>query len=196
MQDDAPVTDYAATESGSVVSSFVDASGTSSASSVEQLFPAPLHDGRLAYLQYCFGKESREPGTVGSLHAYEFRRKTTSLVRPYRLPVFTGRFAFSPVADNGLLNDGHGLGERLTWLGPRSLRPVTLPVSRVGDPAWSADGSRVINGVPASAGMDSPQRADTPWSLYLLDRHGRMERRLPWELRDGAPPPGRLMAGG
>lgn len=160
----------------------------SGCSSVDQLFPTGLSDGRLAYLQYCFGNESRLPDSVGSLRAYNVGRKTTSLLRPYRLPVFTGRFAFSPIADRGLLNDGNGLRERLMWLDRRSLRPLALPVSRVGDPAWSSDGSRVIvDGVPASAGPDSPLRTDTPWALYLLDRHGKLLRRLPWKLRDGAP---------
>jgi dipeptidyl aminopeptidase/acylaminoacyl peptidase len=112
--------------------------------------------------------------------------------------MFTGRFAFSPKADVGLLNDGAGLEERLRWLRPRSRPALDLPVTRVGDPAWSRDGRRVaVGGIPRSAGHDSPT-SDSPWALYLLDRRGRLLRRLPVDLRDGADaswsPDGRWLA--
>jgi WD40 repeat protein len=109
-------------------------------------------------------------------------------------------FAFSPVdAGRGVYSDTNGLRGRLNWLGARRPVPIRLPVSNVGSPSWSPDGKWIaIDGVPRSAGPDSPLRQDTPWVLYRLRKDGRALQPLVSDLVSNAPsawsPDGRWLA--
>lgn len=155
----------------------------------EQTTADVLSDGRIAFLDKCIGNLARIPKRVTSLKSYDFAKGTTSRLRPYFLRLNLGAIAFSPTdSSRGLYAESDGLSGRLTWLGARRLLPIRLPVFNVGSPSWSPDGKWIaIDGVPLSAGPDSPLRRDTPWVLYRLRRDGKGVRRLVSDLISNAP---------
>jgi hypothetical protein len=141
-----------------------------------------LSNGTLAYLQQCWGQEV--PRRAMWLRVYDPRTRRVGYVRPYPLPVTVGYFAIAPDRSRGVINDGRGLYERLRWLGPRALQPLSLPFTRVGYPAWSPNGRWIaLDAVPsAEAKTSGVGREDLHRNLYLLDRSGHVARVLVHDL--------------
>jgi WD40-like Beta Propeller Repeat len=137
-----------------------------------------LSNDTLAYLQQCWGQEI--PRRAMWLRVYDPRTRHVGYLRPYPLPVTVAYFAIRPDGSRGVINDGRGLYERLQWLGSRALRPLSLPFTRVGYPAWSPDGKWIaLDAVPSSeAKTGGVAREDLHRNLYLLDRTGRVARVL------------------
>jgi hypothetical protein len=155
--------------------------------STSQSFPEPLPDGRLAFLQHCWGNAERLPDRAVSLRAYDFATGGTSRLVPYYLPFTTSGFSFGRTVRSGILNNGLGLEERLFWIRPRRLVRLRIPLLRAGLPSWSRRTNRIVfDGVPRQPVPDVLARADLARDVYVLDpRTGRLR-----ELVRGA-----LMAG-
>lgn len=155
--------------------------------------PRQLPDGRLAYSHTCIKPpnhpclEERGGCVPMSLKVYDPKTQMHASLRPYR--VLGGCMSFSPKTGQGLYAQSDGLTGALYSLGANRLVPIKLPVSNVGCAEWSPDEKYiVVDGIPTSAGPNSPTRLDIPWALYLLDSKGRLLRKLPPKINDNAVP--------
>jgi len=155
-----------------------------------------LPDGRVGYLQECWGQEI--PHNAKYLRTYDQATGRIGYLRPYPLVVSAGRFAVSR-SGQVVINDGRGLSERLLRLTPTRAEPIALPFTRVGYPSWSPNGRWLaLDAVPNTEHAEGVARLDLGRNLYLLDRHGRVRRRLLHDLVDAGPagwsPDGRWLA--
>jgi hypothetical protein len=135
-----------------------------------------LSDGKVAYLQECWGQEI--PHNAKYLRTYDPATGRVGYLRPYSLVVSAGVFAASR-SGQVVINDGRGLSERLLRLTPARAEPIALPFTRVGYPSWSPDGQTLaLDAVPSSEHAVGVARLDLHRNLYLLDRHAHVRRRL------------------
>jgi len=132
-------------------------------------FPQRLHDGRLAFVRYCLGRVGSPVGRSVRLLVLDEATHRLSRFVPYQLPFFVRRFAISR-GGRGVINDGRGLSERLQWLRPAKLQAVRGSWTRVGDPAWSPDGTRLA--VATTQYGDRSTAPPVAWALRLLGRDG------------------------
>ena len=110
---------------------------------------APMASGEFAYVRTCYGNH-QPPDMATTILAFNPKSGRSRSLRPYFLPWAVGTFSFSPVTDEGLVNDGNGLYERLARLAPGGLEYVHLPFTRVGYPSWAPDGEGfVLDAVPS-----------------------------------------------
>jgi len=136
-----------------------------------------LADGRLGYLQECWGQEI--PHRAKFVRTYNPRTTRVAYLRPYPVPVSAGYFAASPDLRQGVINDGRSLYEQLLWLGRPSLAPLRLPFTRVGYPSWSPDGRWIaLDAVPGGIRASGAARENLRRNLYLVDRNGQVRRSL------------------
>jgi hypothetical protein len=143
-----------------------------------------LPDGRLAFIQECYGNAQRLPLKVNSVIAYNPATSSVRRLRPYYLDFAAGALTFSP-AGRGIFNDGYGLGERLEWLGTERPNYLRLPLARAGTPRFSPDGRWLaVDGVPAHAGPIGPAQATLPRNLYLVSGDGHRLKTLLTNLVD------------
>lgn len=135
-------------------------------------FPAPLPDGRLAYLDQCWlntDGTARDPAQTSRVMAYEPATGKVAPLLPYDLTVHARLFSFAPDMRVGIYDDGDGLFEHLRWLYPDRSAVLDLPLARVGIPAWSPDGRTIaVEGAPPASGYSGVERLDLPAKLYLL----------------------------
>lgn len=148
-------------------------------------FPHRLDDGRLAFVRYCFGRVGSPVGKSVRLLVFDEATRQLRRFVPYQLPFFVGRFAIGRNG-RGVINDGRGLSERLQWLKPARLQPLKTSSTRVGDPAWSPDGTRLA--VATTDERDAPWAAPVRWSLRLLARDGKPVRKLLERVADPSRP--------
>ena len=148
-------------------------------------FPQRLHDGRLAFVRYCLGRVGSPVGRSVRLLVLDEATHRLRRFVPYQLPFFVRRFAISR-GGRGVINDGRGLSERLQWLRPAKLQAVRGSWTRVGDPAWSPDGTRLA--VATTDERDAPWAAPVRWSLRLLARDGKPVRKLLERVADPSRP--------
>lgn len=138
--------------------------------------PDAVSGTKLAYVQECWGQEI--PHNAKYVRTYDLGSGHVGYLRPYSLVVSAGRVAVGRSGEV-VVNDGRGLSERLLRLGPSGARPLALPFIRVGYPSWSPDGRELaLDAIPKTEHAEGLGRLDLPWSLYLLDRGGRVRRRL------------------
>lgn len=141
-----------------------------------QSAPVALRDGRIAYLQECWGQEI--PHNAKYLRTFDLETGRVGYLRPYSLVVSAGVFAVGP-GGAVVINDGRGLSERLLRLTRDRAVPLRLPFLRVGRPSWSPDGRTIaLDAVPKSVNARGVARLDLRRNLYLLDDSGRVRRVL------------------
>jgi hypothetical protein len=132
--------------------------------------PYALRNGRIAYIERCYGTSNRLPDEAVRLMAYDPRSRRTRPLRHYYLPFASGHFAFAPDSRFAVINDGNGLHEHLAAVGEEYLEPITLPLERAGNPAWSPGGRFIaLDGVPKGIHAEGLDRLDLPRKLYLLE---------------------------
>lgn len=142
----------------------------------------------IVYRSTCFGEVAiNQPDKAVSLMEYDFNRHTTSrFLKPYLAFFDVPFYSFSP-SGLGIVSLGNRLANKMYWLRRTGLQRVRVPLSNADQPAWSPDGKHIaIDGVPASAGPDSPTRSDTPWSLNLMDAHAHEFHEIVGGLHDNA----------
>lgn len=138
--------------------------------------PDAYSAAKLAYIQECWGQEI--PHKAKYARTYDLATGHVGYLRRYALVVSAGRLAVSRFGEV-IVNDGRGLSERLLRLGRSAASPLALPFIRVGYPSWSTDGRELaLDAIPKTEHAEGLGRLDLPWSLYLLDRRGRVRRRL------------------
>jgi dipeptidyl aminopeptidase/acylaminoacyl peptidase len=130
--------------------------------------PAPLADGRLAFLQTCYGDLTRPGDQMVTPAAYNLRTGKVSRLFGFRLGAFVGQMAFPRAGGVGLLNDGYGLGEHLAWLSRTGPNLWRLPFARLGNPAWSPESQRVAVSAVAPTNRQGVDRIDLPWQLIIV----------------------------
>jgi len=136
-----------------------------------------LPDGRLAYLEECWGRKI--PHNAKRLRAFDPRTREVTDLRPYALPLGANHYAFDRDGRRGIINDGNGLYERLQWLADDRLVPLDLPFERSGYPAWSHGGRWIaVDAVPAGADASGTDRVGLIRNLYLLGSDGSVRRTL------------------
>ncbi len=146
----------------------------------------PLNDGRLAYLHGCYGNEDRIPDRVYSMMTFDPRTGRNARYLPYYLPAFGVFYDISRMG-LGVADDNNGLHSRLAWLGANGLRYLGLRFERVGTPAWDSSGREfAVAAVTPGQRATGLSRLDFSWSLYVVDDHGKVVRRL----LDGLDEPG------
>lgn len=144
--------------------------------------PIPLPNGRIGYVQECWGQEI--PHNAKFLRTYDLASGDVGYVRRYALPVSAGRSSVNQAGD-AVINDGRGLSERLLRLGGRHADPLALPFTRVGYPSWSPSGRLLaLDAVPRSEHASGIARLDLHRNLYLLDRNWHVKRLLVRDLVD------------
>jgi len=138
----------------------------------DELYPLPLTDGRLAYLQRCgnTGTMTRPiPQQASTIMTYDPQTGQVASFRPYHLHMASRLFAVAPDLQLGLINDGHGLAEGLDQIGPTSVEPLHLPLARAGFPVWAPNGQLVaLDGAQDDHGAQGIGRLDLPRVLYLM----------------------------
>jgi hypothetical protein len=103
-------------------------------------FPTTFGRAVVAYLSTCFGGDGT-PDHINEIRGLNLRTGFDRRLRPYNVPPFSGGFTFRTGDRLGVINDGHGLRERLRWLNPRAMPPLPIRgLRRAGTPSWSADG--------------------------------------------------------
>jgi hypothetical protein len=138
--------------------------------------PDAYSASKIAYVQQCWGQEI--PHNAKYARTYDLSTGRVGYLRRYSLVVSAGRVAVSRFGQV-VANDGRGLSERLLRLGRSGARPLALPFVRVGYPSWSPDGRKLaLDAIPSTEHAEGLRRLDLPRSLYLLDRRGRVLRRL------------------
>lgn len=139
--------------------------------------PRMLPDGRLGYIQFCFGHAS--PQHVKKLMAYDFTKRIAAPLEPYFLDFGAKDYDFRPDMRVGIINDGNGLYERLDWLLPDRQVDIGLPFARSGQPSWSPDGTFIaVDAAPNDLGRTGQDRGTLPRNLYLLTSDGKVSRVL------------------
>jgi hypothetical protein len=144
--------------------------------------PIALPDGRIGYLQECWGHEI--PHNAKFLRTYDLALGRVGYLRRYALPVSAG---YSAVNGSGVavINDGRGLSERLLQLRGKHAVPLALPFTRAGYPSWSPSGRRLaLDAVPKSEHATGIARLDLHRNLYLLDSIWHVQRLLVRDLVD------------
>jgi hypothetical protein len=140
-----------------------------------QQFPMLLPDGRLGYVQFCFG--DGPPERTKRLMAYDFHTQAATPLEPYFLDFGAKDYSFRPDMQVGIINDGNGLDERLDWLTPSGQVDAGLPFARAGQPSWSPDGQFIaVDAAPNDFGETGQDRGTLPRNLYLLSRDGKVVR--------------------
>jgi hypothetical protein len=135
--------------------------------------PAPLADGRLAFLQTCYGDQSRPGDQMVTPAVYNLGTGKASRLFGFQLRAFVEQMAFPPAGGIGLLNDGYGLGEHLAWLHATGPTLWRLPFSRLGNPTWSPDSQRVAVSAVAPTKRHGIDRTELPWELVIVRVHPR-----------------------
>lgn len=141
--------------------------------------PRPLPDGRLGYIETCLPSDGRRfPQEAVTLRAYDPATGEAERLRPYYLPFAARLFDFGPTLEQGNLNDGVGLEQRLHWLTPERLTPLNGPFVAASGPAWSPDGQTIAFGSALENSQDEhrlplpDELMERPQKLYLMSSDG------------------------
>lgn len=135
--------------------------------------PVTLSDGRVAYLEICLVPQPpRGPNDDMALMVYDPISETEERLVPYYVPPTTRDFTFAPDLQSGLLISGSLLHNRMHWLYPDRMEPLTLPVEIPWTVSWSPNGQTIaFVAVPEDRGKSGVDRLDLPRSLYLMSPH-------------------------
>jgi hypothetical protein len=158
-----------------------------------------LNRWQLAYFSRCVGR-SITGRTATTLESFSFRTHRRERLFPYFMPIVARDVAYAPSRQRALLNDGHGLDERLRWLYPTGMSgPLPVEVDRVGDLAWSPRGEAIV--MFGQVGLGDAQgvaRTYADWTLLRLNPESLSVAALATGLADTTQPAwspdGRLVA--
>jgi hypothetical protein len=132
-----------------------------------QRFPRALADGRLAYIQQCYGLD-QPLDQRSTLMAWDPATNSTTALRPYRVGEDFTAFDFDPAVSTGLIQGRPTPDEQLFWLGANGPVPTAMAMDRAHSLSWSPDGTRIAFwGLPDAHGNVGPDRIGLPGALYI-----------------------------